>query len=113
MKRNKRRRFNDDQVCEDGQEVRVPLELKATIIVCSRLCELPGFASACSPKSYGRICEGTTADLDLSLDPNAGPLLREPLRARRGHGAERNKHTKPDSLGHAHGSLLTMHHDEG
>jgi len=68
--------------------------------------ELPGFASACSPKSHGRICEGTTARLDLSLDPNARPLLREP-RARRHHGAQRNKHAKPDSLGHAHGSLLT------
>src|SRR5262249_24919900 len=87
-------------------------QLKATIVVCSRLSELPGFASACSPKSHGRIGEGPPARLDLSLDPNAGPLLREPLRARRRDGAERNKHTKADSLGHAHGSLLTMHYDE-
>src|SRR5262249_51945883 len=101
--------FSDD-VEDDVRAKRfLTAELKATVVVCWRLRELPGFASVCSPKSHGRICEGTTARLDLSLDPNAGPLLREPIRARRRHGAERNKHTKPDSLGHAHGSLLPEH----
>src|SRR5215831_13675582 len=57
-------------------------EHKTAIVVCSRLRELPGFANACSPKSYGRICKGTTARLDLPLDPSRGPLLREPLRVR-------------------------------
>src|SRR5262249_44044537 len=94
--------FGDDVEDDIRAKRFLTAELKATMVVCSRLCELPGFAGACSPKSHGRICEGTTARLDLSLDPNAGPLLREP-RARRRHGAERNKHTKTDSLGHAHG----------
>src|SRR5262249_19662172 len=96
--------FGDDVEDDIRAKRFLTAELKETIVVCSRLRELPGFASACSPKSHGRICEGTTARLDLSLDPNAGPLLRERLRARRRHGAERNKHTKPDHLGHAHGS---------
>src|SRR5262249_6709599 len=99
--------FRDD--VEDDIRTRrfLTAELEATIVVCSRLRDLPGFARACSPKSHGGICEGTAARLDLSLDPNPRPLLREPLRACRRHCAEHNKQTKRYGLDHAHGSPLS------
>ena len=56
---------------------------------------------AAATRLKARVCaSGPPPALDLALHPNARPLLRGCLRAHRRHGAEHNKHSKPDNLGH-------------
>jgi hypothetical protein len=48
------------------------VDLEPAIAACFRLSELPGISGTRGPKGDRRVCERTTARLDLPLETNSG-----------------------------------------